>query len=323
MKLIVTGSIAFDYLMSFPGKFSDHFLTDKLDSISVSFLVDSLNKRKGGCAANIAYNLSLLGESPLLVGTAGKDFGEYRAALEKAGVDTSGVKIINEEYTASFFANSDQDGNQIASFYPGAMKFAKDISLKELELDSETLVIISPNDPEAMVRYTKECQGMHIPFIYDPGQQIVVLKRDVLREGIRGAKVFILNDYEFEMFRKKTNLELEKILEFSEIVIITRGRNGSIIHTRKSTIEIPVVPPLRVLDPTGVGDAYRAGFVKGLIHGFSLEIAGRMGSLAATYVLETEGPQSHSYDLKEFVERYCHVFGKSEEGGKLLKTKLL
>ena len=156
MKLIVTGSIAFDYLMSFPGKFSDHFLADKLDSISVSFLVNSLNKRKGGCAANIAYNLSLLKESPLLVGTAGKDFGEYRAALEKAGVDTSGVKIINEEYTASFFANSDQDGNQIASFYPGAMKFAKDISLKELELDSETLVIISPNDPEAMVRYTRE-----------------------------------------------------------------------------------------------------------------------------------------------------------------------
>ena len=313
MKLFVTGSIAFDYLMSFPGKFSDHFLPDKLDSISVSFLVDSLNKRRGGCAANIAYNLSLLGESPLLVGTAGKDFGEYRSALEKTGVDTSGVKIINEEYTASFFANSDQDGNQIASFYPGAMKFAKDISLKDLGVDRETLVIISPNDPEAMVRYTKECQEMSVPFIYDPGQQIVMLNSDVLRNGIRGAKVFILNDYEFEMFRKKTNLELEKILELSEVIIVTRGREGSVIHTRERGIEIPVVPPRQVLDPTGVGDAYRAGFVKGLIYGFSLKTAGKMGSLAATYVLETEGPQSHSYNLKEFVERYCQVFGESEK----------
>ncbi len=313
MKLIVTGSIAFDYLMSFPGKFSDHFLADKLDSISVSFLVDSLNKRRGGCAANIAYNLSLLGESPLLVGAVGKDFEEYCVALKKAGVDISGVKIIEEEYTASFFANSDQDGNQIASFYPGAMKFAKDISLKELGLNSETLVIISPNDPEAMVNYTKECQEMRIPFIYDPGQQIVVLSGDVLRDGIRGAKVFILNNYEFEMFRKKTNLRIEEILELSEIVIVTRGGEGSVIHTRESEIEIPVVPPVQVLDPTGVGDAYRAGFVKGLIHGFSLETAGRMGSLAATYVLETEGPQSHSYSLKEFVERYYRVFGESEE----------
>jgi len=313
MKLFVTGSIAFDYLMSFPGKFSDHFLADKLDSISVSFLVDSLNKRRGGCAANIAYNFSLLGESPLLVGTAGKDFEEYRVALKKAGVDISGIKIIEEEYTASFFANSDQDGNQIASFYPGAMKFAKDISLKELGLNRETLVIISPNDPQAMVKYTKECQGMRIPFIYDPGQQIVVLSGDVLRDGIRGAKVFILNDYEFEMFRKKTNLGIEKILELSEIVIVTRGGEGSVIHTKESEIEIPVVPPVQVLDPTGVGDAYRAGFVKGLVHGFSLETAGRMGSLAATYVLETEGPQSHSYNLKEFVERYYQVFGESKE----------
>lgn len=313
MKLVVTGSIAFDYLMSFSGKFSEHFLPDMLDRISVSFLVDSLKKQRGGIAANIAYTLALLGEHPLVLGAVGKDFEEYRAALEDSGVDTSGAISFQEEYTASFFVSTDQVGNQIASFYTGAMRFAKNLSLKDLGKEKIDLLIISPNDPEAMKKTVRECQDMNVPYIYDPSQQIVRLSREVLKEGAEGSKMLILNDYELEMFKKKTGLTNGKLLELTETLVVTMGERGSIIQKKDGTIEIPVVHPEQVIDPTGVGDAYRAGLIKGMVHGLPLEVSGRMGSLAATCVLETEGPQSHTYNLSEFVEQYCRVFGESQE----------
>jgi adenosine kinase len=313
LKIVVTGSIAFDYLMSFPGNFSEHFLPDQLDKISVSFLVDSLVRRNGGCAANISYSLALLGEHPTLYGTVGKDFKDYGLFLKNVGVDTSKIRPIENTYTASFFANTDQKGNQIASFYTGAMQHAKELSIRDVSDEPIDLLIISPNDPKAMITYVKECKELQIPYIFDPSQQIVRLTGEELKFGTQGARILILNDYELEMFKKKTGIYDDHLLYLVEVVIITHGENGSVIRTGNKTIRIPVVPPRQTLDPTGVGDAYRAGLIKGLIHRLSWESIGRMGSLAATYVLETEGPQSHQYDLRRFVERYCSVFGESDE----------
>lgn len=313
MKLMITGSIAYDYLMSFNGKFSDHFLPDKLDSISVSFLVDSLKKQKGGCAANIAYSLALLNERPLLVGTVGQDFPEYKEHLDNAGVDTTGVMQYDNDMTASFFGNADQDGNQIASFCPGAMKYSSQIDLTALGADENSMVIVSPNDPSAMMKYVQTCQDHKIPYIFDPGQQMVILNKEQLIQGATGAKVFIVNDYEIGLFTKATGIEEDAILELAETVIITRGVEGSDILTREGTVKIPIAAPEQVLDPTGVGDAFRSGLLKGMKHELSWETTGRMGSLAASYSLENEGPQKHSYGIDEFVNRYIQTFGKNDE----------
>src|SRR5262245_3392763 len=200
LKLIVTGSIAFDYLMSFPGKFTEHFLADHMQRVSLSFLVDSMDKRRGGCAPNIAYTLALLGERPFLMGTAGQDFGDYRAWLDAANIDTSLVKQVPDKFTASFFCSTDTENNQIASFYTGAMAHAAELSFRTV--DGTGLVIISPNDPAAMIQYAEECRTLRIPYIYDPGQQCARMNGDELKEGVVGAKVVVVNDYEFELLRQ-------------------------------------------------------------------------------------------------------------------------
>jgi len=311
MKIVVTGSIAFDYLMTFNGEFSKYLLAEKLDSISVSFLVETLNKRRGGCAANIAYNLALLKENPILFGTAGIDFEEYKTDLENLGVDTSYVRMFSDSYTSSFFANSDRKGNQIASFYMGAMKYAKELSLEEFKDSNSTMIIISPNDPEAMVQYISQCKQFGINYIFDPGQQIVQLEGNQLIEGMVGATILILNDYEFEMFKQKTAKAEGEILSHVENVVVTRGDKGADIYTNGKEIHIPVAKIKKYQDPTGVGDAFRAGFLKGISCNLSWEEAGRLGSLAAAYVLEADGPQSHVFSQKEFLKRYNDNFGKS------------
>ena len=319
MRPVVTGSIAFDYLMSFPGRFQEHILPEKLDRISVSFLVDELNLRRGGCAANIAYSLALLGERPLLVGAAGSDFGPYGKDLEALGVDISGVLVKKDVLTASFFANTDQDGNQIASFFTGAMQYAREISLPEVVKDPDPLVLISPNDPEAMSRHTEDCRREGFRFLYDPSQQIARTPGETLARDARGAWILMVNEYEEEMFLKKTGLAREDLGGLARNVIVTLGARGAEIRTPKETIRVPAVEPEEILDPTGVGDAFRAGLVKGLAAGLSWETAGRMGSLAAAYVLETDGPQSHRYTISEFVERYEARFGTGEELRPLLE----
>jgi adenosine kinase len=313
LRIAISGSIAFDYLMQFPGKFQDHFLPDKLHQISVSFLVDSLRQERGGCAANIAYTLALLGERPLLVGSAGKDFAEYQKALEAVGVDTSGVLVVENEYTSSFFANTDLNGNQICSFYTGAMRFAKDISLGNLPGNGIDFVVISPNDPSAMVQYAMDCQGLNIPYLFDPGQQIVRLDSQSLFQCAKGAKMLIVNEYERELFKRKTHLDDDGMRHLAEIRIVTLGEKGTMIDLGNKTLSIPIVPPKRVMDPTGVGDAFRAGLMKGMMNGLSWETSGRMGSLAATYVIETEGAQRHWYTFAEFADRYQAAFGESLE----------
>ncbi len=312
MNIVVTGSIAFDYLMTFKGEFSQHLIAEKLDSISVSFLVDNLNKRRGGCAANISYNLALLKENPILFGTAGIDFEEYKTDLENLGVDTSYVRMFNDSYTSSFFVNSDLKGNQIASFYTGAMKYAKELSLEKFKNSNSTIIIISPNDPEAMVQYVSQCKKFGINYVFDPGQQIVQLEGGQLIEGMKDAALLIFNDYEFEMFKKKTALAEGEILSHVENVVVTRGDKGADIFTNGKEIHIPVTRVKEQQDPTGVGDAFRAGLLKGMSCNLNWEEAGRLGSLTAAYVLEAEGPQDHVFTLKEFLERYNENFEVSK-----------
>lgn len=313
MGVVVTGSLAFDYLMAFPGRFREHFLPERLDVLSVSFLVDSMRVQRGGCAANIAYNLALLGERPTIMATAGRDFGEYRRWLEEQGVDTSGIVEIEDEFTASFFVSTDLENNQIASFYIGAMGRAHELSFRNLNHRDIDLVIISPNDPQAMVNYAAECKELGIPYIYDPSQQIIRLTGEQLIEGTRGARMLIVNEYEFEMLKKKTGLSEKALRELAEIVIVTKGERGSTIMVRDEEIDIPPAPPRQVVNPTGVGDAYRAGIIKGFLHNLPWEVIGRMASLSATYVIESDGPQCRRYSLEEFVSRYEQHFGPSVE----------
>jgi adenosine kinase len=307
MRTVVTGSIAYDYLMSFPGKFTEHFLPEHLSRVSLSFLVDTMDKRRGGCAPNIAYTLALLGEKPRLMGTAGQDFGEYRQWLDAAGVDTTLVREVPGKFTASFFCSTDSDNNQIASFYTGAMAHAAELSFRTI--GPADLAIVSPNDPTAMTQYAEECRTLGIPFIFDPGQQCARMSGPELLAGIVGARILICNDYELELIRQKTGLSEDELLEQAALLVITRGEHGSSVISARSRHDISAVPPNRMGDPTGVGDAYRAGFMKGLALRAEPPICAAMGSVAATYVLEHVGGQSHAYTWAEFQRRYESHFG--------------
>jgi adenosine kinase len=307
MKIVVTGSIAYDYLMSFPGKFTEHFLPEHMSRVSLSFLVDTMDKRRGGCAPNIAYTLALLGERPWLMGTAGQDFADYRRWLEAAGIDTSLVRDVPGKFTASFFCSTDKDNNQIASFYTGAMAHAGELSFRDA--GDCRLAIISPNDPDAMIQYAQECRALGIPFIFDPSQQCARLTGTELTEGLTGARIVICNDYELELIRQKTGLSEEAILVKAGALVVTKGEHGSSILLPDRQVEIPAVPEDQIADPTGVGDAYRGGLMKGLAAGASWEVCGRLASVAATYALEHLGPQSHAYTWLEFKGRYEAHFG--------------
>jgi adenosine kinase len=307
MNIVVTGSIAFDYLMSFPGKFTEHLLPDHVHRVSLSFLVDTMHKRRGGCAPNIAYTLALLGERPFIMATAGEDFGEYRQWLEAAGVETSLVQQIDGKFCASFFCSTDQENNQIASFYTGAMADAGQLSFRMVR--DCGLAIISPNDPGAMLQYAEECRTMGIPYIFDPGQQCARMSGDDLRDGIVGSRCTICNDYEYELLKQKTGLSEAEFLGVTGTLIVTRGEHGSSVMTATSRVDIAAAAPHRIVDPTGVGDAYRGGLMKGLAAGLPEDAAARMGSVAAVYALEHLGGQSHAYTWEEFSRRYERQYG--------------
>ena len=307
MSIVVTGSIAFDYLMSFPGRFTEHFLPEHMNRVSLSFLVDSMDKRRGGCAPNIAYTLALLGERPRLMGTAGQDFGDYRRWLEAAGVDTTLVADVSDKFTASFFCSTDMEGNQIASFYTGAMANAAELSFRTVT-DCE-IAIVSPNDPGAMTQYADECRALAIPYIWDPGQQCARMSGDELREGVIGAALVICNDYELELLRQKTGLGEDEILSHAGGLVVTRGEHGCTVFADGTRTEVPAVPPTRIVDPTGVGDAFRGGFLKGLARGADGVTSAKLGAVAAAYALEHLGGQSHAYTWQEFRDRFQSNFG--------------
>lgn len=320
MNVVVTGSIAYDYLMKFPGRFVDHILPDQLHCISLSFLVDEMRKQRGGCAANIAYTLALLGERPRLMGTVGQDFAEYRVWLEAHGVDTSLTRDEMDLFTASFFANTDQDGNQVASFYTGAMARANRLSVGDLDSAAIDLLTISPNDPEAMVKYVVECQALGVPYLYDPSQQIVRLPGEDLRTGVVGSALLVVNEYEFGLLQDKTGLSAEEIRTApSQACVITLAAEGAHIWADGELYAIPPAPPERIVDPTGVGDAFRAGLVKGLALGLEWDLIGKIGALAATYTLEQPAPQQHDYTWDEFLARFRQYF---DDEGRMAETMI-
>ncbi|MFI5782366.1 carbohydrate kinase family protein [Nocardia sp. NPDC051570] len=311
MTIAVSGSIATDHLMNFPGRFSEALLADQLEHVSVSFLVDDLSIRRGGVAGNITYAMGLLGGAPLLLGAVGPDFGEYREWLEKHGVDCSAVHVSQKAHTARFICTTDEEMAQIAVFYPGAMSEARDISLAEVTRGRTLeLVLVGADDPDAMLRHTAECRELGIPFAADPSQQLARLDGAQALQLIDGATYLFTNEYELGLLRQKSGLTLEEIDSRVGIRITTLGAKGVQITDRDGTeINVEVVPESAKVDPTGIGDAFRAGFLTGHTAGLSLERSAQLGSLVAVLVLETNGPQEWSLDRDSALERIRGAYG--------------
>lgn len=308
MSVVCTGSIAYDYILSFKGRFKDHILTDKTHILNLSFLVDDLRKHRGGVAGNYAYNLALLGYPAAVLATGGSDAAEYRDWLVARGIDCHGLKLLEGEITATGFTTTDLDDNQLTGYYGGAMGRAAMLGVDDATPGAEAL-IVGPNDPSAMVRLVRECRERALPFVFDPAHQLPRLSGEDVAEGARGAWILIGNDYELELIMERTGHAMERLLELAEIVVTTLGRGGSRIATRNGIVEIPPAPARTEIDPTGAGDAYRAGLVAGLLRGLELAEAGRVASLAATYVIEQVGTMEHSYTSAEFSRRYKEAFG--------------
>jgi adenosine kinase len=322
VRIVVTGSLAYDYIMDFPGYFKDHILPDKVHMLTVSFLVDSMRRMRGGVAGNIAYSLALLGERPTVLATAGHDFGEYRGWMERHGIDASGVTEIADEFTASCFINTDRANNQIVAFYAGAMAHARNLSLMGLGLGAEDLVVISPTDPQAITRYAEECRALGVPFVFDPGKQTPRLTGEQILAGLSGASVLVGNDYEFAMMAQATGWSEERLIASTPITVVTRGGEGSVLYRNHASgngaapqqvVQVPVAPVKEIVDPTGAGDAYLAGLVFGLARRLPLEVTGRVAALSAAYAIEHRGCQEHSYAPGEFAARYADAFGPAAE----------
>lgn len=323
-KVVVTGSVAYDYLMRFPGKFRDVVVPDRLHRLSVSFLVDEMRRVRGGVAPNIAYGLALFGVTPTVLATAGQDAADYRAWLESEGVDVSGLKICDDVFTASFFVSTDEEQNQIATFYAGAMARASELTFRVYEPGSVALALICPSDPTAMREHARECRELAIPYVYDPSQQVARLDGPDLLEGIDGAAMLIGNEYELGVIEKKTGLSEAELAAKVPVLVITRGEEGATIALRGGSAGQPggarvvKVPPAKLrteaLDPTGVGDAFRSGLVASRLRGLPWEESGRVGAVAAVLCLETLGPQAKRWTLDALLGRYAESFGSPLAG---------
>ncbi|WP_030616565.1 carbohydrate kinase family protein [Streptomyces sclerotialus] len=312
MRIAVTGSIATDHLMTFPGRFADQLVADQLHTVSLSFLVDQLDVRRGGVAANICFGMGQLGTAPILVGAAGNDFGEYRAWLDRHGVDTASVRISEVLHTARFVCTTDADHNQIGSFYTGAMSEARLIELQHVaeRVGGLDLVLIGADDPEAMIRHTEECRSRSIPFAADFSQQIARMDGDDIRTLMDGAAYLFSNEYEKGLIESKTGWTDEEILGKVGTRVTTLGASGVRIEREgEPVIEVGVPEENAKADPTGVGDAFRAGFLSGLAWGVSLERAAQVGCMLATLVIETVGTQEYELRRSHFLDRFTKAYG--------------
>jgi adenosine kinase len=314
-SIVVTGSIATDHLMRFPGRFADHFIDTHLDRLSLSFLVGDLDVRRGGVAANIAFGLGALGHRPILVGAVGPDFDDYRAWLERHGVDCSRLLVSDAAHTARFTCTTDADQCQLASFYPGAMSEASRISLEPIaKTRSIDLVLVGANDPEAMLVHTEEARRLRIPFAADPSQQLPSLDRDSARMLVGGAKYLFTNEYEWELLTRKTEWNEREIAERVELRITTLSSKGCVlVGSDGPELRIAAVPARKIIDLTGVGDAFRAGLLAGVSSGLQLQRAAQLGSLIATLVLETSGTQEWRLDLDDALARLSDTYGHAAE----------
>lgn len=312
MTIAVTGSIATDHLMRFPGKFSEQLLADHLQKVSLSFLVDDLVMHRGGVAGNMAFAMGVLGGNPTLVGAVGEDFDHYRNWLSAHGVNCDGVLVSQNAYTARFVCTTDEDMAQIASFYPGAMSEARNIKLADIVTRTGTpdLVIIGANDPEAMFLYTEECRALGLPFAADPSQQLARLSGDEIRKLIDGATYLFTNDYEWDLLLQKSGWSEAEVMNQIQLRVTTLGEKGVDLVGRDGTfVHVDVVPEIHKEDPTGIGDAFRAGFLTGRDAGLSLERSAQLASLVATLVLEAPGPQEWHWDKDAGVRRLSEAYG--------------
>ncbi len=310
--LLIAGSIATDHLMSFEGKFADSLVVDQLDKISLSFLVGDLEIRRGGVAANMCFGLGRLGLHPVLVGAAGEDFGDYRSWLERHGVDCSHVRISESLHTARFVCTTDSTAAQIASFYPGAMSEARLIELEPIvkQVGDPLYVLVGPDDPEGMLRHTDECRLRGYPFIADPSQQLAFSDGESIRNLIDGAAILFSNEYESHMISQKTGWSAEEILSRVDVQVITLGAAGvRILRQHEEPIELPAARNVTALEPTGVGDAFRAGFLAAIAWGLELESAARVGCVLAAYVVETVGTQEYTFTADQFLGRLAESYG--------------
>ena len=312
MRIVITGSIATDHLMTFPGRFADSIVLDKLDKISLSFLVDELEVRRGGVAANIAFGMGVLGLRPVLVGAVGPDFADYRSWLQRHGVDTESVHVSEVRHTARFVCTTDEHANQIATFYAGAMQEARDIELGPVveRVGAVDLVLIGANDPEAMMRHTEECRYRRIPFAADPSQQLARMHGDEIRLLVDGAAYLFTNEYEAALTEQKTGWSSEEILDRVGTRVTTLGPSGVRIERKgQDMIQVPTPKETHRADPTGVGDAFRAGFLAGLAWGLPLQRCAQVGSLLATHVIESIGTQEYELARRSFLLRIREAYG--------------
>ncbi len=307
MEIYISGSLAYDRIMDFPGKFADHILPDKIHILNVCFMVNGLTEKFGGTAGNIAYSLALLEEQPLILATAGKDFTRYQDWLERYNLPVQGIRIIPEEFTAGAYITTDQSDNQITGFNPGAMKYRSLFSFDDLKPE-KAIAIVAPGNLEDMLIFCQTYKEKNIPYIFDPGQSIPMWSGERLVEMLTGANITISNDYELEMIIKKTGLSKAEIIDRSNVLITTLGENGSLIQNRQEERQVPAAPAGRVADPTGAGDGYRAGLIKGLILGKGLVGAAQLGAVCASYVVECYGTQEHSFTPEQFWARYEENF---------------
>ena len=312
MTIVVTGSIATDHLMKFPGKFSEQLLADHLQKVSLSFLVDDLVLHRGGVAGNMAFAIGVLGGDVALVGAAGKDFDEYRTWLDEHGVDCSNVLISESAYTARFVCTTDEDMAQIASFYPGAMSESRNISLADVakKAGAIDLVIVGANDPEAMFLHTEECRALGLAFAADPSQQLARLSGEEIRKLIDGATYLFTNDYEWDLLLQKSGWSEAQVMNQIGLRVTTLGPKGvDLVSSDGTFVHVDVVPETRQADPTGIGDAFRAGFLTGRAAGLSLERSAQLASLVAVLVLEATGPQEWTWDRDAAIERLSAAYG--------------
>jgi adenosine kinase len=308
MTVIAAGSVAFDHILAFKGRFADHILPEKVHVINLSFLVDSLERRRGGVAANYAYTLNLLGYPVAILATIGRDGADFKTWLEARGIDCRGMKILKDETTASGFTTIDLDDNQITGYYGGAMLQAGCLGLADAVSGPEA-VMIGPNAPDAMLRLVRESRDRGIPWLWDPAHQLPHLSGTDLRFGCDGAWIVIGNDYEIELMQRRIGCDLGELAELAQIVVTTLGRDGSVIITRGREFRIRAAPATIEVDPVGAGDAFRAGLVFGLLNAYSVLEAGRIASVAATYVVERTGTIEHWYSRAEFSARYAAAYG--------------
>ncbi|MEU3470384.1 carbohydrate kinase family protein [Streptomyces sp. NPDC006687] len=316
MRIAVTGSIATDHLMTFPGRFAEQLLADRLDRVSLSFLADHLEVRRGGVAANIAFGLGVLGLRPLLVGAVGGDFEPYRVWLKDHGVDTDSVRVSDTLHTARFVCTTDQEQNQIATFYAGAMAEAREIDLREVvaRTGRPDLVLVSPDDPQAMLRHTRACRALGVPFASDPSQQLARLTGEEALELLDGATRLFTNEYESALLCERTGLTEEQILRRVGSWVTTRGEDGVRIRTADGApLDVPAVPVADVVDPTGVGDAFRAGFLAATAWGLPEEYAAQLGCAVAATVLDHTGTQEYRLTRDALLARLRSAYGARSE----------